>query len=325
LSSRPSSALGGRLKILPHDGNLVPPAAIDGTDQRRNQARSAETRGSACEHLARTFFKLERAVTQLLVRLYESESAAAQAVRRLRHRFTSIEVHLIPQHRSDTIADQPDPALSDIKGADQAIAASLARSGIWESHVEAYVQAIREGGSLVLVEAPFGAAVVVRDILQGLDPVNAGSRVAEYALSESHNAAPLSAILNLPVLVDDPAPLSRLLGLPLLARGSAFLSSLFGPLLSRNPAPLSALTGMPLLLHRAAPLSSALRLPLLADGAAPLSSLTRLPLLSRRAAPLSSWLGLPLLVRNPAPLSSLLRLPVLIESRSTYDARDRAR
>lgn len=88
-----------------------------------------------------------------------------------------------------------------------------------------------------------------------------------------------------PVPLTDPAPLSATLGLPTLASGpvsgsAAPLSSLLNkPLLSDNPAPLSAKLDKPLLSQAPTPLSSKYGLPLLSRKAAPLSSLFRLPLL----------------------------------------------
>lgn len=246
-----------------------------------------------------------------------------RAVSDVRKRFKAIDVHLISRNpTSGAEPGQPVPDLSSTKNLDIGIAESIAKHGIPQGDIDAYAEGIREGGSLVMVEAPFGSAVAARDILQGTDAATSENQVAEYPLSNSEIATPLSSILNLPVLIEDLAPLSRFLRLPLLASSSVFPSAIFGPLLLRSAAPFSSLTGVPLLLHRAAPLSSLLGLPLLSGRAAPFSTLLGLPLLLNRAAPLSSVFGLPLLVRCATPLSSLLRLPVLLrDTRTTNGVR----
>jgi len=127
----------------------------------------------------------------------------------------------------------------------------------------------------------------------------------------SQNPAPMSSKLGLSLLTEGPlrshaAPLSAVLGLPVISRGRSFLSRLFGELgssrfalfgrnpLSRNPAPLSSLLGLK---TRSGETGELWR------------SSFGLPLLSASQSAYS--LGLPLLSSNPAPLSSLLGLRVL--------------
>jgi hypothetical protein len=168
------------------------------------------------------------------------------------------------------------------------LAELIEKGGTPPSDVAAYAEKLRHGGSLVTVRAPWGYAVTVMNILERFEPVDTGIHRSEYHFSPGwHEAAPLSALLGLPVLsrsksstalMNNPAPLSSLFGLPTLSNSKSSTRLL------NNPTPLSSLLGLPVLSH-----------------AKPVSSL------SKSDKPFSS------LINDPAPLSRLLNLPVLID------------
>jgi hypothetical protein len=157
----------------------------------------------------------------------------------------------------------------------------MAAAHIWRSHAEAYAAELEKGGSLVKVSAPFGFGLAAARILDSHGPSGKGfypaDRDREVVWDE---AAPLSSLLQLPVLTKTDHPMETVSGIPSLTKGAAFLSSVFG-------------------------------LPLLARGKHDATSSFGLPLLKRGPELATSSMGLPLLSQSPTPLSSMLGLRVL--------------
>jgi len=160
----------------------------------------------------------------------------------------------------------------------RALIEGMLRAHVWKSHAESYADRLAQGGSLVLVHAPFGSAVKAELLMDDHAPIGTGIKEEREPEITWDDAAPLSSALRMPVLTRVELPVETLSGVPSLTHGPAFLSNLFG-------------------------------LPLLSRGTGGKSSSFGLPLLSGSTT--SSRLGLPLLWQNPTPLSSLLRLPVL--------------
>jgi hypothetical protein len=230
-------------------------------------------------------------MSTLIVRLYDTAEQARAAVAKLRE----------AGFRDDAI-------LELAPGSAQSVASAIVAGRMMGHRAEFYAERVKQGRSLVAVEAPFGQGQAATNILDGFSPVDQDLQLPHDPVQhEWGKAAPLSATLGWPVLLrKSPAPLSDSLGLPTrsrsefytttsLASSDATFSSIFGlRLLSRNPAPLSSMLGFPLLSRRTTKTSS-----------------FGMKLLSDTAAPLSSALGISTLSSNPTPLSSALGLAVL--------------
>jgi hypothetical protein len=164
-----------------------------------------------------------------------------------------------------------------------ALVDGLMKAHVWQNHAELYADMLGKGGGLVAVNAPFGTAVRVGEILDSHnpveDPVSNAPRTLGFQWDE---ATPLSSALRLPVLSSVKLPFEVLLGVSSLTEGKAFLSNLFGiPLLSTGLSQRHSSMGMRLLSDSATPLSSALGMRTLSQNATPLSSLLGLSVLKR--------------------------------------------
>jgi hypothetical protein len=227
----------------------------------------------------------------LIVRMYDAEERARDAVKKLKE-----------------AGFQDDAILALSPGSADSLASAITAGQKMGSRAGFYAERVRQGRSLVAVEAPFGQGQLATEILDGCGPVDQDLKVPEDAVRNrwGDEAAPLSDALGWPVLTrNEPAPLSDSLGMRTLSRNQYYLTSeLANPnftlserlglrLLSRDPTPLSSMLGLPVLLRWAK------------------SSSFGMKLLSKDPAPLSSALGVRTLSRDPTPLSSALDSQVL--------------
>jgi hypothetical protein len=141
------------------------------------------------------------------------------------------------------------------------IIAAITKGNVLKAHARVYAEGISKGGSLVTVHAPFGGAARAARILGKYDPIESGISEPRDNVMLWDEATPMSCILQMPVLFEDPAPFSRFWNLSTLSDGSFSLSSLFGIPLLKTAALRSSSFGIPLLSSNATPLSSLLRIP----------------------------------------------------------------
>lgn len=182
------------------------------------------------------------------------------------------------------------------------VAQALVALNVAPATAAAYAkEAVRIGGSLVVVRAAFGRAAEVIRELDWYEPVELDAPDGYFETVDY--AAPLSDLLGVAVLSDNPTPLSSALGLKVLTKGTSNTN------LIDNPAPFSNTLGLPLL--KKGPGEKSFGFPLLKKG--PGEKSFGFPLLSKNPAPLSSLFGLPTLSKNPTPLSSLLGLKTLTD------------
>lgn len=147
-----------------------------------------------------------------------------------------------------------------------AIAAQIALGRVHLPEARIYARGVAAGHALVTVHATFGRGRLAEVILDQHGPVDSGLAKAP-ALSMWDEAAPLSSILAMPTVIDDPDPVSRVMGIPAVTSGDCSLSEKLGlPLLKDsdmgdkgrlglsylmdNPAPFSSLLGLPVLSKR---------------------------------------------------------------------------
>ncbi|WP_035643205.1 hypothetical protein [Bradyrhizobium sp. ORS 375] len=190
-------------------------------------------------------------MSQTICRMYATPAQAASAKAALEREGYN-EVYLVA---SDNVGESIDD-----------IVAAITRGYVLKAHARVYAQTISRGGSLVTVHAPFTGGGRATRILDNFSPIDSGIAEPESHVMPWNEATPMSCILQIPVLLDNPTPFASFWNVPPLS------SSTFS---------LSALLGMPLL-KRFGPAASSFGLPLLSRDPAPLSSLLRLPTLSRQ-------------------------------------------
>ena len=219
-----------------------------------------------------------------VVRVYETEQQAAEAVRKLEEAGFASDILL-----------HVTPAAGDADARAVALEQPRLRDFVAE-------QVARER-SVVAVRPLFGQGKRVTWILDQAGPIAVAAPAPEAAATRtSSRAAPLSDLFGWPVLTQNPTPLSDKFGWRVLSKTAAPLSDKFGwrthaqkthfmtSKLSNNPAPFSSSLGMGLLSGKAAPLSDKF-------GWATRSEKTHFMTseLSNEPTPLSSRLGLPVL------------------------------
>ncbi len=158
--------------------------------------------------------------------------------------------------------------------------------GLSQALATQYAEGVAKGGTLLVVDAPFGTAAAVIEILHRGQPEAVAQVPATEFGTDWRSAAPLSAALGWKVLLDDPTPLSSKFGWSVLSGSQTPKAKL-----SDNPAPLSSAVGWATLSSKAAPLSEALGWKTLLNDPAPLSAKFGWKTLSNDPAPLSSKLG----------------------------------
>lgn len=281
-------------------------------------------------------------MTTPIVRMYETEKRARDAVRKLK----------AEGFRKDTILLVTPSAKGAAESID-AIASSPVAALLPRDRAEIHAEGVRQGRCLVAIQAPFGQGQLAKEILAGCGPAGQGPGVPESPSIAWEVGAPLSSGFRIPVLWRNrPDPFSRLLARPTLTEGRTFeskypelkdpgwtFSSRLGlPLLSGNQrgrASLSGRTGdawkrslgLPMLSREPAPFSKMLNMHLLTvplphSYPAPFSHRTGFPVLSQGRTFLSRLFGelgsphFALFGRNPlssnaAPLSTMIGQPLL--------------
>lgn len=205
-------------------------------------------------------------MTQTISRMYEYPEQAAQAKAALNRAYYP-HVYLV------SAADMASAPFDDV-------VAAIAKGNVLIADARIYAGRIVDGGSLVTVHAQFGSAVDAMRILDRFEPIDSGIPETESHARMWDEAAPLSSLLQLPVLINEGAPYSTFWNLPPLTAPSFSLSRLFGLPLLKNFGSRSTSFGLPLL-KNFGPRSTSFGIPLLSDQPAPLSSLLGLPTLTK--------------------------------------------
>lgn len=250
---------------------------------------------------------------------YASESDALEAVDALKaNGFEEEDITVItPSMIKDANPDMLSPG--EREGVDttemlaQVIMSVHEASEVPASHAMVYADSMQQGRSMVLVTAPFGEALRATDTLDTGKHIDIGE-MPELEYHTWMQPAPLSALLNMPVLSHRKSWMSRAFG-ELTEPGFFPTQGVMGGLLSKdNPTPLSSKIGMDTLSDNPTPLSSKLGMNLIKDDPTPLSDKLGMDTLSapeKQSSKKSSSFGLPLLSNNATPLSSLFGIPLL--------------
>ena len=204
----------------------------------------------------------------LLTRFYETKDDALQALGELKRRGL--------RESAAHIVDNTGPASE----------AALAAKGVHGRNAEEYAERVKNGLTLLIVDAPYAGTAIAEEILDRPRPNDKAKVLSNYE-NMPDEAAPLSSTLGLPVLSENPAPLSSLFGLPVLSREKSSPATYGKPMLSDSFFPTAALG--PLLTKSSTP--SGFGFALLANNGKPYSF--GLPLLANNGKPLG--FGLPLI------------------------------
>jgi hypothetical protein len=197
-------------------------------------------------------------MAQTISRMYGSIEQANNVVAELANYGFREDVYVVTRTGS-TAAGVDQPVLSV-----EAITTAIMKAFVIKSDARLLAEAVRRGGVLVVVHAPFGAAVTAIELMDEMGPIPSGlpDPVIDYLPWD--DGAPLSSALHMPILTEPDASLSTFFGCPTLVSSQCALFGCIGvPALGGSAAPLSNSTGMPLLSSKAAPLSSLFGLPLL--------------------------------------------------------------
>jgi len=247
---------------------------------------------------------------------YASESDALEAVDALKaNGFEEEDMSII----TPSMISSANPAMLTPGGDDgvdstemlaQVIMSVHEASDVPASHAIVYANNVQQDRSLVLITAPFGQALLATDTLNTGKHIDVGE-MPELEYHTWLQPAPLSALLNIPVLSHRRSWMSRTFS-ELTEPGYLPTQGLMGGLLMDNPTPLSSKVGMEVLKDNPTPLSSKFGWSLLRDGSTPLSDKIGMKTLSDEdPGKKSTSFGLPLLSKSSTPLSSLFGIPVL--------------
>ena len=247
---------------------------------------------------------------------YASEDDALEAIEALKaNGFEEEDISII----TPSMIETANPAMlkaGEHEGVDttemlaQVVMSVHEASEVPPSHAMVYADNVQQGRSLVIITAPFGEALMATDTLNASKHVDIGE-MPELEYHTWIQPAPLSALLNIPVLSHRRSWMSRTFS-ELTEPDYLPTKGILGGLLIDNPAPLSSKLGMNLLKDNPTPLSSKFGWNLLWDKPTPLSDKIGKKVLSDdESAKKESSFGLPLLIKNPTPLSSLLGIRVL--------------
>ena len=140
-----------------------------------------------------------------------------------------------------------------------ATADDIILTGIYPTAAKAYAARLAEGGSLVVVRAPFGQSYFVKDILDAHHPIESGVAYSDQYV-ESQPSHPERYNAYLPVLLDSDTLILSGSAFPAVAKEWSFSRMLGLPLLSNKPSGRAKLLN-----DNSTPFSSALGLPLLID------------------------------------------------------------
>lgn len=250
---------------------------------------------------------------------FASESDALEAIDALKANgfeeedISIITPSMIESANADMLSPSENNGVNTTEMLAQVIMSVHEASDVPGSHAMIYAENVQNGRSLVLITAPFGQALLATDTINTGKHVDVG----EMPQMEYHTwmqPAPLSALLNIPVLSHRRSWMSRTFA-ELTDDGYFPTAGIMGGLLSDdNPTPLSSRIGMEVLKDNPTPLSSKFGWSLLKDNPTPLSDKIGMKTLTdsdATPAKKSSSFGLPLLSDDPTPLSSLFGIPVL--------------
>jgi hypothetical protein len=246
----------------------------------------------------------------IICRMYASRSDADGAVAALRDGGFE-RTHIF----GATVTEDPSEA---------ALVAAMRGAEIGSRDAASYAARVKQGGTLVAVQPPFGEARRAETILDQYRPIDSGvvqaAPTAEAVAMDK--STPFSTWLNWPTLSSNRYPLSVAMNWPLLVAGARLLSDKFGMsflgkgLISDEPTPLSKRLNLHLLSSERTPFSTRFNLRLLRGDPTPFSSRFKWELLKGDRTPFSTRFNLRLLTDEPTPFSSRLGWSLLSAKKS---------
>lgn len=225
----------------------------------------------------------------VIARYYESAQQARNALQSLEQEGVPQRVMALLETPAEgeevPAASKKAPAVST----SDMVARAMKAGRLLGEHAAFYSSNLKPGQALLVVEAPFGHTVTVKNIMEAhgaLDLTHEPPPAPKPPyVPLSRRPAPLSSMLGWQVLSSSPDTYSQFWGFPELSKGLSFLGRWI-PTLTRPSFALSSALGMGLLSRNGAPLSSMFGLPVKtgASGDAWTSSFG-LPLLTKSSGP----------------------------------------
>ena len=187
----------------------------------------------------------------IIPRIYDTYGAALDAVAQLKKNgYRSDEISLISTAPNREPGDDTDPATA------------IAKAGIPKNDVAAFVDVVRQGKSLLVVRAVWGAAVKAIGIVDSHAPSVANIGRREYTTAHlGGERAKFSLTFGWPMLLNDASPFSNFWKWPLLSSNPTPFSSMF----SWSTLKSGYTFGPPKLINKSSLFSDELRIPVLLD------------------------------------------------------------
>ncbi len=135
-----------------------------------------------------------------VTRLYDSHDKAMAVKRELTEKgFTDDQIKLVQANHADAQSGSHDHLMT-----------TLTDAGVARAEAAGYADRLRQGATLLSVNAPYGRGAQATAIMDQHSPAQMETVHKEAATGSTNSRG----------LIDEPAPLSRLLGLPVLLHGT---------------------------------------------------------------------------------------------------------
>lgn len=190
-------------------------------------------------------------MSTIIPRIYDTYGNAVDAVNQLkRSGYRDDEISLISTAPNREPGEDIDPATA------------IAKAGIPKDDVAAFADVVKQGNSLLIVRAVWGAAVKAIGIVDSHAPLSANIGRREYSTAlMAGEKSTFSLTFGWPMLLNDASPFSNFWKWPVLSSNATPFSSMFSWSTLRS----GYTFGTPKLLNKATLFSDELRLPTLVD------------------------------------------------------------
>jgi hypothetical protein len=263
-------------------------------------------------------------MSTLITRIYANYGDAVGTVNELHKK------HFDKSHVSLVSTVENDPAEPNLSVEDR-----IARLNVPASDAPALITMVKQGKSVVAVNAMWGEAIKATTIMEKHGPEAEPVQRKQYHVTTFNDGTPLSTFFGMPVLLKSTKPLTSFWNIPALTKSSMLIFDRLGlPSIWRQPSSDKTIFGIPKLLRSDQSFSSFFGLPQLTKTDRPFSRFFNMPELTSVAAPFSAFFrfpslinergwdaqvqGWPKLINSATPFSNFLGLPVLTKSNTTF-------
>lgn len=201
----------------------------------------------------------------VIARYYETAQQARKALQSLEEEGVPRRVMALLETPKESVQTPEGGEAVSTVSTTEVVAGAMRAGRLLGEHAEFYSSNLKPGQALLVVEAPFGYTVTIKDIMESHGALDLTHEPPPEPkppyIPLSRRPSPLSDMLGWQVLSSSPDTYSQFWGFPELANRLSFLGRWF-PTLTRPTFALSSLFGMGLLSREGAPLSSMFGLPI---------------------------------------------------------------